>query len=559
MASDVIELGFLLQDPGFPELGANISLSKSEVSILGTGTSRFILRDADRGDTPVFDTLALDIDADHSIEAYLKKGFVDNRLFHYVNCLATCHDTLEVIEPEIGGRIRWLSGGPLVVRPHVKKEANAFYDFLSPSLNFGYFESPFLRSPAWGCLSHDVIAHELGHAILDSIRPYFSKTLTSDTAAFHESFGDLVAMFAALKHPEIVRHVFRSTGGNLTHPNILSNLAEQFGVGLDGTQAPYLRSAIGALKYNDNPFAEAHEKSTVLTGAVYEIVSRLVKTQGPQTETEFEGSIGNAVRWVRGMILRVLHWLPPTGVSLPAIARLIFAADAQVFPNDSKFRDIAKDVFLERQLWDTSIIFTAPSFGDTLQEAIENGTLTTWALNHAAELRLPFKSGGRPLDPIFRTIRRQVDHVVEDSGKRSTLTVEESYLQFIWESLTVAQDKNDGGKVKAFYAYQGSTLVLDASMKPICLSSDPPNIPAANPQGFVTGVQLLASVAQLRDYFSQAYPLSASQRAAGEKCGAPARPVASGTGAATLQWQNCNFFDHVQRISQLRSLPFARG
>ena len=45
------------------------------------------------------------------------------------------------------------------------------------------------------CLSHDIIAHEMTHAIVHRLRPYFLEPSNVDVLAFHEAFSDIVALF----------------------------------------------------------------------------------------------------------------------------------------------------------------------------------------------------------------------------------------------------------------------------------------------------------------------------------------------------------------------------
>jgi len=97
---------------------------------------------------------------------------------------------------------------------------NAYYDRESGALHFFYFEGP-NGKPVYTCLSHDIVTHELGHAILDGLKPYYNEVSSPDTAGFHEYFGDAVAMTAGLTHREIAVDVVGRMGGlgkNISSP-----------------------------------------------------------------------------------------------------------------------------------------------------------------------------------------------------------------------------------------------------------------------------------------------------------------------------------------------------
>jgi hypothetical protein len=55
------------------------------------------------------------------------------------------------------------------------------------------------------CLSHDIIAHETTHALLDGVHPRFNEPVNEDVLAFHEAFADIVALFQHFSYPGVLR------------------------------------------------------------------------------------------------------------------------------------------------------------------------------------------------------------------------------------------------------------------------------------------------------------------------------------------------------------------
>lgn len=99
--------------------------------------------------------------------------------FHQQMVYAVISSVLEHLERALGRRFRF-GRDPLVAYPHAFQGQNAFYDpdRAHRGLFFGYFpadrDSPGHMLPGqwvFTCLSHDIIAHELTHAIVDRLRP----------------------------------------------------------------------------------------------------------------------------------------------------------------------------------------------------------------------------------------------------------------------------------------------------------------------------------------------------------------------------------------------------
>src|SRR5262249_34423159 len=90
----------------------------------------------------------------------------------------------------------------LKVAPHAFAEANAFYSKRDEALLFGYFAGP--KGTIFTCLSHDIIAHETTHALLDGLRPRYLEPSSPHQAAFHEGFADVVALLSVFSIREVV-------------------------------------------------------------------------------------------------------------------------------------------------------------------------------------------------------------------------------------------------------------------------------------------------------------------------------------------------------------------
>ena len=82
----------------------------------------------------------------------------------------------------------------LPLTPDAGVELNAYYD----RAGIQFFESPVGAATFYSGASQDVVAHETGHAILDAIKPELWDVAMIEVSAFHEGFGDCIALLTAL-------------------------------------------------------------------------------------------------------------------------------------------------------------------------------------------------------------------------------------------------------------------------------------------------------------------------------------------------------------------------
>jgi hypothetical protein len=485
-------MAMLLQDPSIRDTGGDLlhedwPFPLDTDYLFGTGSSKFLVRDADHLDNPVFDSAdwsdpGLVLTYGEFNKAPAERPLLENAQFHQVNAFAVAGHTLRTFEEALGREIQWRHGGPLVIRPHAFEGANAYYDGMSPSLNFGYFRSPIRSATVWTCLSHDIVAHELGHAIFDSFRPLFLYSSELDAAALHESLGDLLALFSALEHATVVERIFSESGGDMRRPTLVSGLAEEFGIGLRGSGTAYLRSALEGPPYEEAE-KEPHARSTVWTAAVYDILVELVAavmeadTPGPEARGGFESfkeAVVTATRRLRRMTLRALSYAPPTGVTMPVLARVMYEADRRLFPNDALSRDIAQRVFERRGLWDPGLAFTPPGIGLNFQDwdALSISARAALIAHNADALRIPAGPGIRLLTPQLTTAVREAD--AAKSGVE-TGAVTERYLHYAYEFVVQEEVWGENGpELVGISLFNGGTLVLDDRWNDVLLVTDPP-------------------------------------------------------------------------------------
>ena len=100
---------------------------------------------------------------------------------------------VEVWESLNGNLSRWArSSNPrkLDLLQDIGDDLNAFYD--GQSLSFFHHKTG-TRTTLSGA-STDVVTHEAGHAFLDTVRPELFQSAITEQGAFHEAFGDCIAI-----------------------------------------------------------------------------------------------------------------------------------------------------------------------------------------------------------------------------------------------------------------------------------------------------------------------------------------------------------------------------
>ena len=274
--------------------------------------------------------------------------------FHQVNVWAVIQSVLQMYEASwvLGRSAPWAFDGiRLIVNPHAGYMANSFYNRHSKALQFYYFGPEDKR--VYTCLSHDIIAHGIGHAILDALRPYYYEYSSLQTAAFYEFIGDLTAVVSSLLNDQLRVEVAKATGGDLSRDTIISGLAAEFAHYASGR--PHLRSAQNPKTMEDVADQMGpHDWSEVLTGAMWEILCgifaryRSKPRRGGRGPTDKEALLWAVHRFQR-VALQPLDYLPPVDVQFSDYARAVLRADELVDPADEDdFRGLMREIFERR-------------------------------------------------------------------------------------------------------------------------------------------------------------------------------------------------------------------
>jgi hypothetical protein len=290
-----------------------------------------------------------------------------NPQFHAQNVYAIVMRTLARFEFALGRRISWgFKGHQLKVAPHAFADANAFYSEDDQGLMFGYF--PGRKGMVFSCLSHDVVAHETTHALVDGLRQRFTDPSSPDQAAFHEGFSDVVALLSVFSLRDVVAAVLdrtlntrnkrRAKHVRLIHQadlkedalrkSLLFGLAKEMGRELTDIRGDALRRSI-ELSPEDlkgEEFQEPHRRGEILVAAmmnafltvVVERLDKLGRIEGKFFDRErVAEEAAESADYLLTMAIRALDYTPPVHIEFPDFLSALVTADHEIRPDDSKY------------------------------------------------------------------------------------------------------------------------------------------------------------------------------------------------------------------------------
>jgi hypothetical protein len=270
----------------------------------------------------------------------------------------------------------------LRIYPHALREANAYYSPEKGALLFGYFraaDNSVENLPGglvFNCLSHDVVAHETTHALLDGLHPRYKEPTGMDMLAFHEAFADIVALFQHFTIPAVLGAAIRDAKGHAGLSDKLAGLAVQFGDAIGSHGA--LRSAI-ASKPNSSDYkttTEPHDRGSLLVAAIFAAFTRVYDRRtrdlfrlatggtGVLPEGEIPHDLARRLAEEAAEIaksflhvcIRSLDYCPPIDLTFGEYLRALITADRDLIPNDKDgYRVAFIAAFRERGIFPSDV------------------------------------------------------------------------------------------------------------------------------------------------------------------------------------------------------------
>lgn len=298
--------------------------------------------------------------------------------FHALNAYAIVMRILRRFEFALGRRVSWgIPGHQLKVVPHAFEQANAYYNPGLEALLFGYVRG---EPNQFMCLSHDVVAHETAHALLDGLRDKFIVASSPDQVALHEAFADIVALLSVFSLPEIPLQLLKlvpaqpnfavAAGGTSSVPAGfirrsqigfdqlanspllgLADEAHKSDTRTDATRFSALRRSVTLAEdptlLDSDEYQEEHRRGEVLVAVVMQAflhawIGRIDDLADKEPDSllnlQLVADEGAAIADVMlTMAIRGIDYTPPIHVTFGDYVAAMLTADAEVRSDDTRF------------------------------------------------------------------------------------------------------------------------------------------------------------------------------------------------------------------------------
>ncbi|HET8567475.1 MAG TPA: hypothetical protein VFM93_00640 [Candidatus Limnocylindria bacterium] len=357
-------LTVIAQDPGVRSRGRIVTTRlrvPAEVLAPGPWGYRVHVIDYDSSKDALHPRAAID-EATDAFEGAPDGTLLGDPRFHAQNVYAIAMATLARFEFALGRRVGWaFSSHQLKIAPHAFADANAFYSREAEALLFGYFAGE--KGEVHTALSHDVVAHETTHALLDGLRERYTDPSSPDQAAFHEGFADVVALLSVFAQPSVVGAVLdpdaeapdevvrvSALTAERLKRTVLFGLAEQMGEELQLARGSALRSSLDIVPSPDllasAEFQEPHRRGEILVAAMLSAflevwvrrLQRLGEVRSGQVDRALAVEQGaDAAERLLTMAIRAIDYAPPVDLQFGDYLSALLTADVELRPDDSRY------------------------------------------------------------------------------------------------------------------------------------------------------------------------------------------------------------------------------
>lgn len=214
---------------------------------------------------------------------------------------------------------------------------NAFYD--RQSFSFFQFVTP--TKSTYSGSSTDVVSHEVGHGLLDSVRTDLFDSAFLEASAFHEAFADCMALLTAFSDQQS-RQVLLGVAPDLGTVNFVETTAEDLSDGVLQAYGPNAnpsapRHALNEFKFqipstlpaNGPPgqlIDESHSFGQVFSGSFYDCVRNVFNAMASHGERDLLA----AAQVVAKILLTAVRSAPLVPRFFESVGRSMISADQQL-------------------------------------------------------------------------------------------------------------------------------------------------------------------------------------------------------------------------------------
>ena len=286
--------------------------------------------------------------------------------FLYWQCREAALAAIEAWENISDPLTSWGDSETMPVFPDDGEDLNAYYDHARDGRpkRVSFFHKAVGTKTYFSGASTDVVAHEFGHALLDTIRPDFWTSFRFEVNSFHEAFGDCIALVTAL-HNQDSRTLILPT---IAKRNAVESTAEDLAAAIKGAvpghnagvarraRNDFLWGPVGSLPTDGGPgelIYEEHSFGQVFSGCFYDTIVNILGGMNAN-----EANLLKATRTAGQLLVQAVKQAPQRAQYFREVGRLMILVDEQ--ENNAANRDAIRDAFKRHGLALGSSLTLAP-------------------------------------------------------------------------------------------------------------------------------------------------------------------------------------------------------